>query len=121
MTTRAEIAAALDGVTVQHDGHAAELTGTPAQPAALAVWQAWPDWQSATWMSMCVIERTWLVYVILPAADATAWTEAADAVLEPVRAALTGVGSVSRVEPIALVAADQAVTMPAVSFTLHTN
>lgn len=119
--TRDDIAGALAGVTVTWDGTAHQLAPTSAQPPALAAWQAWPDWQSAQWLTACVVERTWQVFVILPTADAQTWTSATDAVLNAVRAALLKVGHVSRAEPIALVAAEQSMTMPAVAFTLLTN
>jgi hypothetical protein len=118
--TRADIAAVLDGLVITYAGQDHVLSATPSQPAALAVWQAWPDWQSAAWLSACAIERTWLVYVILPAADPVSWTEGTDAILTPVRNALIQLGQVQRAEPIALVAAEQSLTMPAVSFTLLT-
>jgi len=119
--TREEIAGALAGVTVTHDGQTQQMAPTVAQPPALAAWQVWPDWQSAVWVSGCVVERTWQVYVILPAADAQTWTSATDAVLNAVRTALLNVGHVSRAEPIQLVASEQSLTMPAVAFTLLTN
>lgn len=119
--TREEIAAALDGLPVTWSGEDHNLSGTPSQPAALAVWQAWPDWQSAAWLTGCIIERTWNVFVILPSGDAYSWTTATDAVLNTVRNALIVLGRVSRAEPIALVAANQALTMPAISFTLQTS
>lgn len=120
MTTRDDIAGALSGVVVQYDGQPYTLTGYPTRPAALAVWQAFADWQSAQWLTACVIEQTWSVYVILPAADPMAWADATDNTLTPVRDALFAVGNVSRVEPVALVSADQGVTMPALNFTLLT-
>lgn len=119
--TRADIAAALDGVTVVWSGQDHQLAGSESQPPALSVWQAWPDWQSAEWFSACLIQRTWSVYVILPAGDAQAWTTATDAVLTAVRDALVMLGQVQRAEPIALVAAEQSLTMPAVNFTLVTS
>ena len=119
--TREDIAAALDGVAVEFNGSTVTLSASTAQPAALAVWQTWPDWLSATWMTAYVIERVWQVFVILPAADAPTWTAATDAVLTTVRNALIPVGHVERVEPIALVAAESSTTMPAVAFTLHTS
>lgn len=119
--TRHDIAAAMTGVTVTWSGQDYELTGTPAQPAALAVWQAWPDWQAAEWLTRCVMQRTWQVFVILPAGDADAWTGAADSAMENVRAALIPLGQVTRAEPIALVAGNQALTMPALAFTLLTT
>jgi len=119
--TRHDIADAMTGVTVTWAGQDYELAGTPAQPAALAVWQAWPDWQSAEWLTRCVIQRTWQVFVILPAGDADAWTSAADSAMSNVRDALIGLGQVSRVEPIALVASSQSLTMPALAFTLLTS
>lgn len=119
--TREDIADALDGLQIVYGGNVYALTGTTHQPAALAVWQAWPDWQSRIWLTACVRENVWSVYVILPAADAATWTEATDAVIEDVRSALIALGHVSRAEPIALVAADQGLTMPAVNFALTTN
>lgn len=121
MTTRADIAAALSTVSVDWEGAAHELDGQPTRPAALAVWQAFPDWVSAIWRTTCVIERTWAVYVILPAADPDAWASATDAALEGVRGALIRVGAVTRVEPVSLVVADQSSTMPALNFSLVTN
>jgi hypothetical protein len=119
--TRLDIAGALDGITVPWSDETRTITATAAQPAALSVWQAWPDWQSSRWLSMCAIERTWLVYVILPAADAPSWTEATDAILNRVRTALIPLGQVQRAEPVALRMADQSISLPAVAFTLLTS
>ena len=121
MITREQIASALSSVVVTYDGAAQQLDGQPVRPASLALWQAFPDWQSAAWLSRCVVERTWAVYVILPAADPASWAEATDDALAAVRDALITLGSVTRVEPIALVSAEQGVTMPALNFTLLTS
>lgn len=119
--TRADLAAALTGVTATYGGAPVTLTGYAYQPPSLAMWQAWPDWQAATWLTGCLIERTWQIFVILPAPDAAGWTEATDAILNAVRDALIPLGQVQRAEPIALVAADQGTTMPAVAFTVLTS
>lgn len=119
-TSREDIAAALSGVVVTWNGVAYPLDGQGIRPPALAVWQAFPDWVAAVWRSQCVVERTWSVYVILPAADPDAWATATDAALKPVRDALIRVGSVTRVEPVSLVVADQSSSMPALNFTLLT-
>ena len=121
MISRDEIAAALSRVIITWDGADHPLDGQAVRPASLAVWQAFPDWQSAAWRSRCVIERTWQVFVILPAADPDAWATASDAALDAVRDELIKIGSVVQVSPIALVAADQALTMPALNFTLLTS
>jgi hypothetical protein len=120
MTTRDDIAAALSRVVVDWNGEQHALDGQPVRPAALAVWQAFPDWRSAVWLTSCVIERIWQVYVILPAGDPEAWATATDAALDSIRTGLLGLGAVTRVEPVALVAADQGLTMPALNFTLTT-
>jgi hypothetical protein len=121
MTTRAEIADALSRVIVDYDGAPYPIDGQPSRPAVLALWQAFPDWQFATWLGRCVMERTWQVYVIMPGADPASWAEASDAALDVVRDELLKLGSVTRVEPIALVAADQGITLPALNFTLITS
>jgi hypothetical protein len=121
MITREQIADALSSVVVDFDSDIHQLDGQPVRPASLALWQAFPDWQSASWMTRCVIERTWAVYVILPAADPSSWAEATDDAISSVRDALIMLGSVTRVEPIALVSAEQGVTMPALNFTLITS
>jgi hypothetical protein len=117
---RNKIADALSTVSILYDGAMHQLDGHPVRPASLALWQAFPDWQESTWLTRCVIERTWAVYVILPASDPQSWAEATDAALDPVRDALSPLGQVQRCTPIALVSADQAVTMPALNFTLIT-
>lgn len=121
MTTRNAIAFALSSVQVEWDGKTVTLDGHPVRPAALAVWQGFPDWTAATWVTRCVTERAWSVYVILPAADPDAWASATDAVLEAVRTALLHVGQVLRVEPVSLVVADQSTSMPALNFSLVTS
>lgn len=120
MSTRDDIAAALSTVIIDYDNDVHQLNGQPVRPASLALWQAFPDWQSATWLTACVVERTWNVYVILPAADPRSWAEATDDAIPAVRDALIKIGNVSRVEPIALVSSEQGVTMPALNFTLTT-
>jgi hypothetical protein len=120
MTTREQIAAALSEVEITWNGRAHLLDGHAYRPASLAVWQAFCDWQAATWLTGCHIEMSWQVYVILPASDPEAWATATDSALSPVRDRLIQIGKVSRAEPIALVASDQALTMPAINFTLIT-
>lgn len=117
MGQREEIANALRGVTVTWSGGTAELAPSPIRPAALALWQAFPDWQSARWLTRCIPEHTWNVYVILPT-DPEAFTSATDALLDPVREALARLGLVQQASPIALVSAEQALTMPALNFQL---
>jgi hypothetical protein len=87
----------------------------------LAVWHAFPDWVAAVWLTRNITERTWSVYVILPAADPDAWASATDAALDAVRNALIRLGSVTRVEPVSLVVADQSMSMPALNFSLLTS
>ena len=120
-TSREDIAAALSTVSVVWDGTPYLLDGRPTRPPALAVWQAFPDWVAATFLTRCITERTWSVYVILPAADPDAWASATDAALVAVRDALIRVGSVTRVEPVSLVVADQSMSMPALNFSLLTS
>lgn len=120
MVGRQEIAQSLDGVTAAWSGGTIELSGSPYRPAALALWQAFPDWQSSRWLARCVIESTWNVYVILPATDPEAFSSATDALLDPVRDALSALGHVQQVSPIALVSAEQSITMPALNFALLT-
>lgn len=121
MITRENIADALSTVIVDYDSDIHQLDGQPVRPPALALWQAFPDWQSASWLTRCAVERTWAVYVILPAADPASWAEATDDAINSVREVLITLGSVTRVEPIALVSAEQGVTMPALNFTLITS
>jgi hypothetical protein len=120
-TTRQDIADALSTVTVDWNGSPFQLDGQSVRPPALAVWQAFPDWVAATWLTRCVTERQWSVYVILPAADPDAWASATDAALDVVRSALIKIGSVTRVEPVSLVVADQSTSMPALNFSLITS
>jgi len=120
-TSREDIAGALSTVSVTWNGVAYPLDGQSIRPPALAVWQAFPDWVSAVWRTRCIVERTWSVYVILPAADPDAWASATDAALDSVRDALIHVGSVTRVEPVSLVVADQSMSMPALNFSLLTS
>lgn len=121
MISRQDIADALSRVTIIWDGQPYQVDGQPVRPAALALWQGFPDWQAATWVGRCVIERTWAVYLILPAADPASFAEATDNALDAIRDELIKLGQVSRAEPIALVSADQGVTMPALNFTLTTS
>jgi hypothetical protein len=118
---RGDIAEALSRVVIDYDGQTHQVDGHRTRPAVLALWQGFPDWQYATWLTRCVTERTWAVYVIMPGADPASWAEASDAALDAVRTELVQIGSVTRVEPIALVAADQGVTLPALNFTLVTS
>jgi len=118
VSAREAIASALNGLSVTWSGEPVELAATPIKPAGLAVWQAFPDWQSSRWLSRCITEETWAVYVILPGSDAQAFTSATDTLIEPVRDALITLGHVSQVAPIALVSAEQSITMPALNFSL---
>lgn len=119
MTSRQDIAAALQGVQIPWSGGVATLAPSALRPATLATWQAFPDWQSTAWLTRCIPQHTWAVYVLLPT-DPEAFTSATDGALEPIRDALSALGQVQQVSPIALVAADQALTMPALNFALIT-
>ena len=117
MSQREEIAQVLRGVTFTWSGGTAELAPATIRPSALALWQAFPDWQSVRWLTRCVQESTWNVYVVLPT-DPEAFTSATDAALEPIRERLSILGLVQQASPIALASAEQALTMPALNFQL---
>lgn len=117
MGQREQIAEALHGATFTWSGGTVELAPSPIRPAALALWQAFPDWQSTRWLTRCIQENTWNVYLVLPT-DPEAFTSATDAALDPVRDRLSTLGLVQQASPIALASAEQALTMPALNFQL---
>lgn len=121
MSTRSAIAAVLSTVVVDADGDQLAVTGAEQAPGTWSPGVAWPVWMSSTWLTVCVVERTWRVCVVLPAGDAATWTGVAEALLDPVRDALEKVGHVQRAEPITLTSGDPGATSPGLAFTVTTT
>ena len=119
MSTREDIAAALDGIVVDLDGTTYAVDAYPALPSTIQPFTSWPIWQATTWLSACIAEEEWRVALTLPASSSDAWAETGDELIEPVRTALLKVGAVLRVEPVALAVGDQSQSVPTLMFTLN--
>ena len=121
MTTREDVVAVLDGLTVElgngESAVVAAFTRAPDQPQAFT---AWPVWAFTTWRSACVDEAQWSVLVTLPGGVPDAWSANGDVILGPVRDALSKIGGVMRCEPVAIPYGDGGPAIPALSFTLVT-
>jgi len=120
VSTRDDVAAALDGLAVDVGGELVTLTAYPQLPETIQPWTAWPVWAGAHWISACVADESWRVLLVLPASGSEAQADALDAALWPVRDALVKLGAVTRADPIALAAGDQAQTLPAIAYQLET-
>jgi hypothetical protein len=123
MTRRDDIAGALSAVTVTlPNGETVTVDGRPYVPATLSAWQAWPQWQNTVWLTACVSQWTWLVYVILPPGDPAAWSDAENAAVDSIREALEAtVAHVDRAEPVILPPGDGTAARPALQFTITTD
>lgn len=113
---RAEVAAAVHGVTATVDGRAVTLTGHQVQPHPVVAYDAWPVWQSVRPVAMCIAETDWQVCVALPAGDPITTTTAGDALVVPVIDALTD-WQVVTVAPGQVAVADAA-AVPVLIFTI---
>jgi hypothetical protein len=121
-TTADDLAAAVSVPVLGLDGGEVVIDGQRSQPGTFAAWQSWPTWQSAEWMSRCVIVTTWQVLLVLPAGDPAAWGDASQSVLNPVRDGLETVGHVIRAEPVTLASGQlESQTIPALQFTVLVN
>lgn len=123
MSTRDDVVAALDGLTVElapdRPGPAV-ITAYPHVPDHVSAYTAWPVWVSATFRTACVADESWHVLVTLTAGDADAWSDDADRLLWPVRDALLKVGGIAVAEPVRLPIGDASQAVPALRFTLNT-
>lgn len=122
MSTRADIAAALDGLTVDlgPDYPPAVLAGWQYPPDSLQPFAAWPVWVATTYRTACIAEDSWQVLVVLPGGVRDAWAAYGEALLLPVRDALSKVGGVPRCEPVTLTSGDGTQVIPAMGYTLNT-
>jgi hypothetical protein len=110
---RANIAAALDGLTVEVDGTAHTLTATATTPKTIEAYCAWPVIGDARPFTMCLAETDWFVYVALPAGDQESTVAAADALYAPVCDALMTLGQVTHTRPRTVPVADGGADVPA--------
>jgi hypothetical protein len=116
MSTRDDIAAALNAAGVGVDGK-------PGRPDTLQPFNGWPQWVRDVPLTMCGVERTWWVLIILPAGTPSTTEQVAEEIRDPVLRELLNVGDVQSVEPINLTAQpDQSPqAVPALRFTLITS
>jgi len=114
MSARDDIAAALNGAGVGIDGK-------PGRPDTLQPMSGWPQWVRDVPLTGCSFDRTWWVLVVLPGGAVSVTEDAAEALREPVYAALDALGPVSAVEPVNLTAQpdNNPMSVPALRFTLN--
>lgn len=116
MTTRDDIVAALNGAAVG-------VVAKTGRPDTLHPFNAWPQWVRDVPITMCGLERTWWVLVILPAGAPAVTEERAEELRGPLWVALNDVGEVQSIEPINLTAQPEISpqSVPALRFTLVTT
>ena len=120
MSTREDVVAVLDGLVVDLDDGTATIVASQRIPDQPQAFTAWPVWAFTTWRTRCVDESQWSVLVALPGGVPDAWAANGDAVMGPVRDALSKIGGVMRCEPVAIPYGDGGQVIPALSFTLVT-
>jgi hypothetical protein len=122
MSTRDDVVAALDGLTVDlgPDHPPAVIAATTRVPDNFAAFTAWPVWVATTWVTACATEEIWHVLVTLTAGVPDSWADEGDGLLWPVRDSLLKVGAVGPVEPVRLTIGDASQIVPALRFTLTT-
>lgn len=121
MTTREDVVTVLDGLVVDlGDGQVGTVVASTRAPDQPQAFTAWPVWAFTTWRSACVDESQWSVLVVLPGGVPDAWSANGDAVMGPVRDALSKIGGVMRCEPVAIPFGDGGPALPALSFVLVT-
>jgi hypothetical protein len=116
MSTRDDIAAALNAAAVGVDGK-------PGRPDTLQPMSGWPQWVRDVPLTMCAVERTWWVVVVLPAGTPATTEAAADDIRIPLWEQLNDVGNVQSIEPINLTSQPDSnpQSVPALRFTLVTS
>jgi len=121
MTTRGDVVAVLDGLTLDlGGGETAVVVAYERVPDSLQAFNSWPVWVSTIWRTACVEESSWQVLVTLPGGVPDAWSANGDAIMTPIRNELSKVGGVMRCEPVAIPSGDPSTTVPALAFTLVT-
>ena len=95
------------------------LNPTPVMPDVVLAGSAWPAWAFTVPLNACTDTVTWYVFAALPAGNLQTTAEAADDLVDDIRAALVGVCKLLRWEPwrIPIEPGQQAV--PVVRFTLE--
>lgn len=116
MTTRDDIAAALNSAGVGVDGK-------PGRPDTLQPMNGWPQWVRDVPLTMCGVERTWWVIVVLPAGTPSTTEGIAEDIRIPIWQQLNEIGDVQSFEPINLTAQPETnpQSVPAIRFTLITS
>jgi uncharacterized membrane protein YccC len=98
VTTRDAIVAAL--------GTVPPLAPSPAQPAVIAAWMAWPVWRGTTWRNQVhdgARDLSWYVFVALPATGRDTTISETDPMIERIGQALADAElGVQLVEPYQL-------------------
>lgn len=112
MNTRIDIAAALSSV----DG----VIGLAYPPDVPTAGDAWPQWVQATFPGDCIQEDSYDVLVLLPVGAVRDAIDAAEALVGPVRDALTEVGYVQSVEPGRVALVDTGEAVPCLRYRLIT-
>jgi hypothetical protein len=102
---RAELVAALDGVSATFNGDPITLSAHPVQPHPIAVWDVWPTWQTARPVTMCLAETDWQTCVALPGGDPMSTVAAGDALIDPVATALAAY-QITTIAPGQVIVAD---------------
>jgi hypothetical protein len=117
---RAELVAALTGVTAPFDGNPVTITAHPSPPVAISPYDAWPVLIDARPITLCLAEIDWLVIVALPAADARSTTDAGDALIGAVTAALMDAGDakVTHIRPARWISEDGGNGIPVWQFEI---
>lgn len=115
---RADLVAALDGLTVTVGGKPVVLTALPDQPAPVDRYQTWPVWLQGTPYTSCLTETTWQVIVTLPSADQISMIDAANALINTVGDALIVLGQITAVRPARLIVGTDEVGVPILQFDI---
>lgn len=97
----ADRVALVEALTAQVVLPAGEVStsATPATPAVVHAWDAWPVVQGSQWLNHCAAESDWYAYVAIPSGDVAAAAAAFDAVHDAICPRLAALGRITNVTP----------------------
>lgn len=96
---RLALVTALTGTVTLPGAGSADTAASPATPAVVHPWDAWPVANGSQWLNHCTAESDWFAYVAIPAGDALATAQAFDAVHDAICPQLARVGRITNVTP----------------------
>lgn len=114
------MSAVRDAIAEALNGAGVGVNATPGRPDTLQPMSAWPQWVRDVPLTMCSVERSFWVLIVLPAGAVSVTEDAAEELRNPLMGALLDLGNVTAVEPVNLTAQPESnpQSVPALRFSL---